>query len=115
MNALLKACVDEAFDLAHAGEAALAKDYPTAITNVIKACEEVPAIVADAPDAKAELEALMKDPAADADLLAYVAGKAVGADAGKLEKIVASAADLALNGVLPLIQKGQALVAAIKA
>lgn len=116
MNAFLKACLDEAFDLVNVAQELIEKQWSTAISNVIKGVSDAGPIAANVGDAKPELQALLTDPAADADVLAYVATKAAASvESPQVAAIVKTAADLALNGVIPCIEKGVALADAIKA
>lgn len=116
MNAFLKACIDEAFDLVNVAQELIEKQWSTAIGNVVKAVSDAGPIAANVADAKPELEALISDPASDADVLAYVATKAAASvESPQVAAVVKAAADLGLNGVIPCIEKGVALADAIKA
>lgn len=107
MNVLLKAMLKEVLDLVVVGENAVAKNYSGLFTALVGAGEDVPAIVANFADLKPELEALLANPAADQDLLAYVEGLVgVGKGAG----IINASAKLLLD----LGGDVSALVAAIQ-
>lgn len=72
MNVFLKACLKEVFDLEQAGAAALSKTaFAGILPLLIQTGEDIPSVIANWATAKAELEALLKDPSADADLIAY--------------------------------------------
>ena len=114
MNALLKIVVDEAFDVVTATEDAVKKDWTGAAANVLAAIEEAPSLVSNLPDAKAELQALLADPSADADLVTYVEGKLSTAGlAAKPLAIVSASADLGVYA-LGAQPKVAALIAAFK-
>lgn len=101
MNSLLKALLKETMDLYAAGKAAVGKQWTGVFSALIQAGEDVPSIVANWPDLKAELEALMSNPAADSDLLAYAIGL-VGGESVKAQAVIAASADLLLTGAVKI-------------
>lgn len=107
MNQLLKAFLKEAADLVQVGKAATSKQYSLLFSALFQAGEDIPAIVSGFADLKPEIEKLLSDPAADADLLAYAAGL-LGDDA-KGKAIIMASADLILTSAL----KVEALLKAI--
>lgn len=97
MNALLKAILKEAADLYSLGEAVLQKKgLAIILPALIQAGTDASGIASNASDLSAELNALLTNPAADADLLAYATGL-VGGDNAKAQKIIAASAKLALD------------------
>lgn len=109
MNDLLKAFLKEAADIAVVGKAAAGKQWAGLFSAVVQAGEDVPAIVNNWADLKPELEALMSNPAADADLLAYAMGL-VGGESAKAQAVISASADLLLSSVV----KVNALIKAIE-
>lgn len=109
LNPLLKAFLKEAIDVIAVGKAAAGKQWAALFSAVVQAGEDVPPIVANWADLKPELEKLLADPAADADLLAYAVGLVGGEDA-KAQAIIVAAADLVLSGA----SKVSALIKAIE-
>lgn len=110
MNVLLKAMLKEVCDLVAVGKAASGKQWGQVFGTLIAAGEDVPAIVANWVDLKPELEALLVNPAADADLLAYAAGLVAGEEE-KAKKVIVASVDLILTGS----QKVGALLSALQA
>lgn len=109
MNPFLKAAIDEACDIEAAGEAAVAKRWTGLFSDLLKAGEDAPALIANLSDAKAELQAVLTNPSSDADLLAYVASKTSSANPAAAAVIYASADLLLTTGL-----KTYALILAIK-
>lgn len=109
MNPLLKAMLKEVSDVVAIGEAAVAKNYAAILTAVIGAGEDVPSIISNWADLKPELLALLGNPAADADLLAYAMGLVGGVDA-KAKAVITASADL----ILMSVEKIGALIAALE-
>lgn len=109
MNQLLKAVLKEAMDLVALGKAAVAHNWSGVFTAAIGAGTDVPPIVSAWPDLKPELQALLTNPAADADLLAYAA-TLVGGESPETAAVVAAAADF----LLTTGEKGYALYLAVE-
>lgn len=109
MNPLLKAFLKEAADIVAAGRAAIGSDWSKLFGALVQAGEDVPAIISNWADLKPELEALMSNPAADADLLAYATALVTG-EGAKAEALIVASADLILTGA----QKVEALLKAIQ-
>lgn len=109
MNTLLKAALKELMDLVTVGKTAAAKNYTGLFTALLGAGEDVPAIVSNWGDLKPELQALVTNPASDADLLVYAAGL-VGGESAKAQAVISASATLLLNGARDI----EALVAALK-
>ena len=109
MNECIKAIVDEAFDVEASVKDLLAKNYAGLVADVVKDAEDGSAIASKLSDLKAEAQSLVSDPAADADLLAYVSAKVAG-DSSKAAKIIPAAAKLALD----VVADAEALIAAVK-
>lgn len=109
MNPLLKAFLKEAIDLVAAGKAAVGKQWGALFAALVQAGEDVPPIVANWADLKPELEKLLADPAADADLLAY-AVSLVGGESDKAKAVIVASAELVIVGA----QKVAALISAIE-
>lgn len=110
MNTFLKAVIKEAFDAEAIVADVVAKAWSKLVGDAIAAGTDASAIVASIGSAKTELEALLTNPAADADLLAYVTTLAGGVNE-KAQKIIAAASKLTLDNITGI----EALVAAIKA
>lgn len=109
MNALLKALLKEAADLFVLGEEVLQKKSIFEIfPSLVKAGTDAALIPALLPDLQNELNALLTNPAADADLLAY-ANSLVTGDA-KAHAIISASAKL----VLDLVTDVGGLLAAFK-
>lgn len=111
MNSFLKALIQEIYDLEQGVEAAVGKQWALVVQAAIKCGMDLPALIQNVSSAKPDLEALMSNPVADADLLAFAGG--LLKDQTKAEKAIVLAADLALSG-LQLEPKVLALVAVIK-
>lgn len=109
MNSLLKAFLKEVFDLVAVGKDIVGKQYTSLFGALVQAGEDVPAIVANYADLKPELQALLANPSADADLLAYVAGLVAG-DSAKAQAIISASCSLILNAA----ESGYALFEALK-
>ncbi len=110
MNTLLKALLKEVMDLVTAGKAAVGKQYAAAFAALVTAGEDVPPIVQNWADLKPELQALLSNPASDADLLAH-ASSLVGGESPAVAAVVSASADF----VLSVGEKGYALYQAIEA
>jgi hypothetical protein len=110
MNVLLKAMLKELADLVAAGKDAAAKNWGGLLGAVIGAGEDAPAIVSNWADLKPELAALLANPAADADLLAYGMSLLSGESAA-VQAVIQASAKLLLDAGEDVV----ALVAAIKA
>jgi hypothetical protein len=110
MNTFLKAVVKEVADLEATGVAIFSKAGLLKLVPLfVKDGEDAVAVFSNASTAKAELQALLTDPAADADLLSYATSVFAG-DNAKAQKVIAAASDL----LLALVGKGEALASAIK-
>lgn len=97
MNTLLKAVMKEIADLVKVGKDVAAKCGLTVIMgDLFTAGTDVPSIIANIEDFKPELEALISNPSADADLLAYASGL-VGGETAKAQAVVGASAKLLLN------------------
>lgn len=115
MNTLLKACLKEVCDLVATGRAIASKaGIATLLPLMVQDGEDVPLIIANWSDLKPELEALLANPASDADLLAYVSTLVAG-QGGKAEAIVAASCKLLLDFATVIGPDIAALEAAIKA
>ena len=111
MNVLLKAILKEVSDLVAVGVDIAGKQSLAVIfAALLQSGSDAPNIVANIGDFKAELDALLANPAADADLLAY-ATSLVSGDGAKAQSLISAAAKLALD----LGADISALVAAFKA
>lgn len=110
MNSLLKAMLKEAMDFVAVGKKAVAKDWAGLFSSLIGAGSDIPPIVANWSDLHPELQALLKDPASDADLLAY-AVSLLGSESAAAQQVIVASADL----ILAVGQKGYALYSAIEA
>ncbi len=111
MNVLLKAILKELSDLSALGVDIAGKQAAAVILSaLLEAGKDVPGIVSNVGDFKVELDALLSNPAADADLLAY-ATSVVAGDSVKAMAIVSASAKLALDMASDI----SALVAAFKA
>lgn len=97
MNTFLKACLKEAYDLEQTGAAALSKTaFAGLLPLLIQDGEDLPALIANWADAKVELGALVANPAADADLVAY--GLSLGWSSDKkVQAVIADVAALVLS------------------
>lgn len=72
MNAFLKAALKEAYDLEQIGVSAFTKrELAALVPLLIQVGQDIPALITNWPTAEAELVALVSNPAADADLVAY--------------------------------------------
>lgn len=110
MNALLKAILKEISDLFQVGQDVVAKDsFSVILPILIEAGSDAAAVVSNLSDFQNELNALLSNPAADADLLTY-AQTLVAGDSAKAQKIISAAAKLAID----LTGDVSALVSAIK-
>lgn len=110
MNALLKAVLKEAADLFALGEDVIQKKSMALILpSLIQAGTDAAAISGNMSDLQVELNALITNPAADADLLAY-ATTLVSGESAKAQALVTAAAKLALD----VTQDVTALIAAFK-
>jgi DNA-binding NarL/FixJ family response regulator len=109
LNAMLKPIVKALVDGEKAVAAGIAKDWSALGQAGVAVLMDIPALIAGAPQFEADLQALLVDPAADADLLAYVVLSLEGQDE-KAKKIIAAAADLLLSTVV----KTKVLVEAVK-
>jgi hypothetical protein len=97
MNALLKAILKEAADLFALGEAVIAKkSFAIILPTLIQAGSDASAISGNIGDLQNELKALIFNPSADADLLAY-ATTLIPGESAKAQALVAAAAKLALD------------------
>lgn len=102
MNTLLKAILKELADLAIVGQDVVGKQALAVILGaLLQAGTDAPNIVSNIGDFKNELAALLVNPAADADLLAY-ATSLVSGDSVKAQGIIAAAVKLALDVGLDL-------------
>lgn len=111
MNALMKALLKEAFDLEQTGAKALSKaSLAVLLPLLIQDGEDVPAIIANWSDAKAELSALVSNPAADSDLVAYGISLGWSGDA-KVQAVISACA----QGALAVAQAVATIIAATKA
>lgn len=111
MNSFLKALVQELYDVVQAGGDLVSKQYSALVSAGVKCGMDLPALVSSVGSAQGDLQALLSNPAADADLLAFVVGL-VG-NASQAAAVVSASADLALSA-LSLEPKVVALVNAIK-
>lgn len=109
MNECIKAIVDEAVDVEATVVSVMKKDFISLLPEVVKDATDGAAIASHLSTLKAEASALISDPAADADLLAYVSAKFAG-DSSKAAKIIPAAAKLALD----VVADAEALIAAVK-
>lgn len=110
MNSLFKAVLKEAADLVATGEAVAKKSgFVTLLPLLIGDAQDAPAIVSNWSDLATEATALIANPAADADLLAY-ATTLMGGSGTKATQIITAAATLVLSTVTNVT----ALVTAIK-
>lgn len=112
MNVLLKAVIVELMDLVQAGEDVAGKQWSALISAVLKAGMDLPAVISNIGDAMPELQALLKDPAADADLSAFVVAQVGGQT--KAAAIISAAADVLISAAM-LEPKVVVLINAIKA
>lgn len=96
MNTLLKSVLKEVIDIVAAGKAIAMKDWAKLLSALIQGVADGPAIIAAWPSWKSELEALLHDPAADADLLAAVMAQIGGEDA-KAKAIIQASVKLVLD------------------
>lgn len=110
MNQEIKAIIDLGVAVAQVGvDVAQKKSLPAVLMDLEQAGMDVPAVIASAGDLSAEVAAL-KDPAAEADLIAYVGGKIGAVVSGpKAQAIVAASVKLASD----LAADVGALVAAV--
>ncbi len=99
MNDNLKLYIDGVFDVVKVVEDEVAKPgfSMQALVDVEALGAAVPALIPAAAGCKTDLQALAGNPAADADLLAYVAGKVSG-DSAKAQKIITASINLAIAG-----------------
>jgi hypothetical protein len=111
-NVFLKAVIQEAYDLEQAGEDLVGKKWTLLVSAGIKCGMDLPAVIQAVSSAKSDLEALLKDPTADLDLLTDVVG--IVGHQGKAAACISASADLALSA-LSLEPKVVALIDAIKA
>lgn len=109
MNECIKAIIDEAADVEATVVSVMKKDYTALIPELVKDAMDGKSVVDHLSSLKAEAQALVSDPAADADLLAYVAAKFAG-DSSKAAKVIPAAADF----MIAMVSKGEALLVAIK-
>lgn len=109
MNVLLKSMLETALDVVDLGKAVADKKWTKLFSILIDAGEGLPTIVKNWSDLKPELDKLLSDPSADADLLSYAVGL-VGGENEKAKAIIAASADLVLTGSV----KVAALVKAIQ-
>lgn len=109
MNECIKSIVDEAFDVKATVQSVLAKDYVSLLPELVKDAEDGSAVASNISDLKAEAQALVSNPAADADLLAYVTAKCAG-DSSKAAKVIPAAAKLAID----MVTDAEAVIAAVK-
>jgi DNA uptake protein ComE-like DNA-binding protein len=110
MNQFLKAVIKEAFDAEALVVDVVAKAWTKLLQDAVTSGMDAVSLAGTVSSAKAELEALLADPSADADLLAYVVGLSAGLGDAKAQAIVAASAKLALDVVVDC----EALVAAVK-
>jgi len=110
MNILLKAMLKEAMDLVATGEAAVKKNWAGLFACLVQDGADAPALITNWADLKPEVEKLLVDPSADADLLAYAASL-VGGESASAAAVISASADLILTAAI----KVEALVVAIKA
>lgn len=111
MNALMKALIKEAYDLEQTGAAALAKGSLAGLLPLlVQDGEDLPAVIANWGDGKAELAALVANPAADADLVAYALSLGWTSDV-KAQAVIAACAE----GALAVAQAVAKIVVAVKA
>lgn len=97
MNSFLKAVLKEVYDLEQTGAAALSKSSLAGLLPLlIQDGEDLPAVIANWADAKVEFAALIANPAADADLIAY--GLSLGWTSDKkVQAVVAACAQAVLH------------------
>lgn len=110
MNVFLKSALKAAMDAAVAGKDAISKNWSKFFMDLVALGEDVPTVISNLSTAKPELEALLANPSADADLLAYGASL-VGGESPAVAAVVSASADL----LLTVGQKSFALYAAIEA
>ncbi len=110
MNSFLKAVIKEAFDAEALVADVVAKAWSKIVSDAISAGSDAAAIAANLSSAKSDLQALISNPAADADLVAYVVSLSAGIGSAKAQAVIAASAKL----VLDVIVDGEALVVAIK-
>lgn len=110
MNALMKALIKEAYDLEQTGASALSKSsLASLLPLLIQDGEDLPPVIANWADGKAELSALVSNPAADADLIAYGLSLGWTSDV-KVQAVISACA----QGALSVAQAVAAIVAALK-
>lgn len=110
MNPLFKAVMQEGYDLFQTGEAIAGKQsFVSLLPLLIKDATDAPAVATNWSDLKTEAQALITNPAADEDLLAFATTLA-GGSGSKPAAIVTASATL----ILSTITNVEALVAAIK-
>ncbi|MGZ3686666.1 MAG: hypothetical protein ACXWPM_00100 [Bdellovibrionota bacterium] len=110
MNSFLKAIIKEAFDAEAIVVDIVAKSWAKLLQDSVAAGMDAIALAGVVAQAKSDCEALLANPAADADLLAYVVSLSGGLGDAYAMGIITAAADLALKNVVGV----EALVAAIK-
>jgi hypothetical protein len=111
MNQFLKAVIKEAFDAETLVVDVVQKAWAKLLGDAVTAGTDAIALAGTVSTAQAELQALISNPAADADLLAYVASLGAGLSDQKAQAIISSLATL----VLHVVTDSAAFVAAIKA
>ena len=112
MNEALKSAIDEAFDIEALVKDAVAKNWTGTLGDLIKGGTDLPVLIGKASALLPDLQALMANPAADADLLAYVQGK-VGGESAAAQKVLVSAVDLLIT-LAALEPKVVAMIDAVK-
>lgn len=113
MNVELKAMLKAVMDVVATGKAIAGKHWDQLFACLVADGSDVPSIVANWADLKAEAQKLLSDPTADADLLAYAASL-VGGESPAVAGVVVASADLFLTGGEVMYQKVVALIGAIE-
>lgn len=112
MNESLKAVLDEAFDLEVLVKHAVAQDWSASFSDLVKAGTDLPALISKVSGVLPELQALLVDPMADSDFVAYVTGKLAG-ETTKVQAVATAVLDLLVT-LAQLGPKAIALVGALK-
>jgi hypothetical protein len=109
-NVFFKAVLKSVMDLYAVEQAAVAKNLNALFTALVPVGMDIPTLVSNYTDAKPELQALLADPTADADLLAYAASL-VGGQSPQVVAIISTSVDFVLTGS----EKAYAVYQAIEA
>lgn len=96
-------------DLVAVGRAAVAKNWSGLFSALVGAGEDTPPIISNWSDLKPELEALLANPEADADLVAYAASL-FSTESASAQEIIKASVDL----LLTIASKTATLVKAIE-